>query len=380
MSWAVALLASIAGVGARAAEWQLQPSSDLYAYGESNPRLLLGSTPYTESAVADVTLDLDRKSETLDVDALSHLQIHRYSEDVGLNRDEGGLVITLKQQGERVSWLGSATLVRDTTISSELGTTGLSQYNLRHQSVQFSLGPTWQITERFSTGGTLSWLDSTYPGNVLRTGLVDTAYRTASGNAGYAITENAQLSLVASAGQLDAGPTDLRTRDNSVVLQTRYQWSPRWTLTAFAGPSWVRSTQSSDHGERYNLNLSRQHSERTVVSLLLDRTVAPTGNGLLSQRDDISVQLGEALTERLDAAISYSLIHSRDLIPAYGFSFNDVRYHSAQASLSWRLAEHWSAVLGAGSSDQRASALASGTARNNFARLAIAWTGHAHVN
>jgi hypothetical protein len=374
---AVALLASIASAGARAAEWRLQPSTQLYALGESNPRMLLSGAKFTESGVADVSLDLRRRSETLEIGGTMRADLRRYSQDVSLDRDEARLDFTLQQTGERISWQGGASVARDTTLTSELGTTGISQVNLRLQAIDLTLGPNWQITERASAGATLSWQDSSYPG-ATRTDLVDNRYQSASVNAAYGFTEKALISLVASAGELDADRINFRTRNSSVVLQARYRWSPRWTLTAFAGPSWVRSKQASDSGTRYNLELTRQQSERTVVSLLLSRSIAPTGRGFLTQRDDISVRLGRALSEHLDAAFSYGLIRSRDLIPAYGFSFNDVRYTRADASLSWRLAEHWSTVLGAGRSEQQYRVL--GSAASNFdARLAIAWTGNPHV-
>jgi len=369
------MLALIASAGA--AEWRLQPSSQLFALGESNPRLLPGVSKFTGSGGADVSLDLRRRSETLDIGGTVRADLRRYAEEKGLDRDEARLDLTLQQTGERVSWQGSASVAHDTTLTSELGTTGLSQVNLRHEAVDLSLGPTWQVTERVSTGATLFWEESRYPGTS-RDDLVDYRYQTASVNVAYGFTEKALVSLVASAGALDADRANIRTRSNSIVLQARYRWSPKWTLTAFAGPSWVRSKRSSESGTRYNVELTRQQSERTVVSLLASSSVAPTGRGYLSQRDDISVRLGRALGEHLDAAFSYSMIHSRDLVPILGYSFNDVRYARAEASISWRLAERWSTVLGAGLSEQQYRAI--GASASNFdARLAIAWSGKPHV-
>jgi hypothetical protein len=371
------MLASTASAGAHAAEWRFQPSSQLFGLGETNPRLLPGVSRFTGSGGVDLSLDLRRRSETLEIDGKVRADLRRYTEETSLNRDEARLDLSLQQTGERVSWQGSASVAHDTTLTSELGTTGVSQVNLRHEAIGLTFGPTLQITERVSTGATLSWEDSRYPGTS-RIDLVDYRYQSASVNVAYGLTEKALVSLVASAGGLDADRISFRTRNDNIVLQARYRWSPKWTLTAFAGPSWVRSKQSSDSGTRYNVELTRQQSERTVVSLLLSSSVAPTGRGYLSQREDVSVRLGRALGEHLDAAFTYSMIHTRDLVPALGFSFNDVRYARAEASLSWRLAEHWSTVFGAGRSEQQYRAI--GTSASNFdARLAIAWTGNPHV-
>jgi hypothetical protein len=374
---AVLMLASTASAGAHAAEWRFQPSSQLFALGESNPRLLPGVSTFTGSGGGNVSIDLRRRSETLEIGGTVRANLRRYSEDASLDRDEARLDLSLQQSGERVSWQGNASVAHDTTLTSELGTTGVSQLNLRHEAIDLTLGPTWQISERVSTGATLSWEESRYPGTS-RIDLVDYHYQSASVNVAYGFTEKVLVSLVASAGGLDADRISYRTRNDSIVLQARYRWSPRWTLTAFAGPSWVRSKKSGESGTRYNVELTRQQSERTVVSLLLSSSIAPTGSGYLTQREDASIRLGRALGEHLDLAFSYSMIHSRDLVPALGLSFNDVRYARAETSLSWRLAEHWSTVLGAGRSEQQYRAR--GISATNFdARLAIAWTGNPHV-
>lgn len=361
---------------ATGAEWSVQSSAQVHALAESNPRLSPGDQQGAQAGVADVAFDLSRRTGLLDLDLDAHASSHRYNEDLGLDRNDQQLTLSLARHGETWVVRGNASYTRDTTLTSELGTTGNTGFNRRHRARGLSLAPQWQLTERLSAGLTLGWQDSTYARGVQQ-GLSDYQYFSTGFSTGFAVTELTDASLVVSAGRLDSALYAFDTDNLDLRVQLEHRWSPRWRGSIAAGPTRVRAAGNSTAGSLLSASLVRQ-SERLALALTLGRTNSPNGSGLLSRRDELSLHASLPLHEHLDAVANVSLIRSRDLAPAAGFTINDVRYGRADLSLAWGFARDWSLALGAGGSSQQISSIGT-RGRNVDARLVLAWRRHEPV-
>lgn len=361
---------AIAQVPAVAADWSVQSTAQLFAQAESNPRLLPDRKQSAQAGAADLALDLGRSTELLDLDLNAHASVHRYSKDVSLDRDDQQLDLTLSRRGERYALRGDVSFTRDTTLTSELGTTGITEYNQRHRARGLSFEPTWQLSERVTAGLVAGWQDSLYA-RAAQSGLVNYNYRYAGLNSEYALGEQSSLSLAVSTGRLDTDLYDSTNVDASLQLQ--HVWSPRWTGALSAGPSWVRTASGAhQQGSVFAASLSRRQAERLNFDASLSRSIAPTGSGFLSRRDTAGLRATAALAEHLTAVVNLSLIHSRDYVPLFGFTINDVRYAREEASLSWQFARDWSLGFAAGHSRQEL--LGSDLSGHNLdARLQLVW-------
>lgn len=365
-----ALAAAVAPTLGAAADWSVQSAAQLYAQAETNPQLLAGEKRGAQAGVADASLDLLRRTELLDLNLTGHASVYRYRGDSGLDRDDQQVALAMSRRGETWAVRGNASLTRDTTLTSELGTTGITEFNQRHRARGLSLAPSWQLAERISTGLTLGWQDSQYA-RAAHSGLSNYDYSFAGFNTGYDLSERTSVSLAINAGRLDSELYTFNTDNFDVRLQVEHALSLRWRMSIAGGPSKVKTDGRSTGGSVFNASLSRQ-GENFNLGLSMGRSNSPNGSGLLSRRDEIGLSAQLDLSEHVSAGAGLGFVRSKDLIPGFGFTVNDVRYTRVDASLSWGFARDWSLSVRAGSAEQELRA-SGARGRNLDARLVLAW-------
>jgi len=353
-----------------AAEWTVAPSAQVLALMESNPRLAIGDGAEARSAAADLMLKLDGRTELLEMALNARGTLRRYTRDVSLDRDEQQLDVSINRRGEKVLLSMNLSAARDTTLTSELGTTGIVADNQRHESLSAALAPAFQVTERTTVGGTAQWQGSRYA-RTLSSPLVNYDYSLLGVNASHDTSERSSLGISASAGRL-ASDGPMKNIDSiDARLQADYRWSAKWRASASAGLSRVQTEGRNQNGSVFSAKMHRD-AERYNFDAILSRSVAPTGRGLLSRRDEAGVHLTARLLEHLDGGVVVSRIRSRDYVPLFGFSINDVRYTSAQLSLNWQVTREWTLGLGGGRYEQQL--LSNELSGHNFsASLIVAW-------
>ncbi len=371
-----ALAVTLTPAIATAADWSIQSAAQLYAVSESNPQLLADQKHNTQSGVADLSVDVMRGTELLDLDLSADASAHRYGGDVGLDRDDQQIALAMAHRGETYTLRGNASLKRDTTLTSELGTTGITEFNQRHRARALSVAPQWQLNERLSTGLTLGWQDSTYARGVL-SGLSNYNYTHVGLNNSFDLTETSSASLVVNAGRLDSALYAFNTDNIDVQLQLQHAWSPRWSSSLSGGPSSVWTDGRRASGSVFSASVSRQ-GERFSIDTSLSRSIAPNGSGLQSRRDEVGLHAALSLSEHVGVAGNLSMIRSRDLLPQFNFTVSDVRYTRAELSLSWNFARDWNLGLVGGNSAQQI--LDDGPrGRNIDGRLLLSWRHHGPI-
>jgi hypothetical protein len=338
----------------------------------------VGGGDSQESIGAHAGLSLTRRTEQLELVSSSRINFQRYRQDTGLDRNDQQLDLSLHWRGEHFSWTGSADAARDTTLTSELGTTGLTQFNGRHASYNFSLGPSWNISERMSMGSNVALQLNRYPGG--SPGLSDYRYGTASVNASYQVTERASLSLVGSAGHFTSDNSFASATDNSSVnLQAQYAWAEIWTISGSAGPSWVKADRGREQGLIFSASVARR-LELSSLSLSASRSQSPSGFGNLTDTDEVRLSFTRQISEHLSGSLSSGLVRRRDALPAFGLELPEVRYQQFDASLAWQIAQSWQVVFGANNRSQRlATDSGSALARSYEGMLTLSWNGNSHV-
>jgi hypothetical protein len=361
---------------ATAAAWRFESEATVSAQSETNPRLRSDTEQDVVGRAADVRLGVWRSTETLTLSADTRLQSRRYSKDYSLDRDEYEVNTMAGLRGELHQLTAQAAIGRDTTLNSELGTTGLSQVNLRRERVNLSLAPSWQITERLTAGGSVALQRIHYLENDTLD-LVDYRYLSALVQMGYRPSQRSSVALVASTSRLDTDRSESDTNDYYAVLQAQYMWSPEWSASASVGPSWVKIGGVRDDALRYGAALTHQ-SQYASITASASRAVAPAGRGLLTLREDVGLRFTRKLHEYLDFTVYCSHVRSRDIIPEFSFTYNDVRYLRAELGLGWRFAEDWRLGLSAGGSQQHIIQI-DDKGTNYDARLQIAWSRSSDV-
>jgi hypothetical protein len=364
---------------AGAAEWTFAPSTQIFSQVQDNPRLEVSSDETATGAGAQASFDIKRRTERLDLALRPTVGLQRYWQKNDLDQNNQQLTLTGEWRGERSVWAASAAATRDSTLNSELGNTGLTQLNRRHQGAVVNLSPSWMATERLSLGSSIEWEDNRYPGDVQ--GLLrDTRYETLAGSASYSVTDRTALSLIATAGRLFTEGSTTRTDTSSVVMQMRWLGSSTWSATLGAGPSWTRAGGRNEPGVLYNVSLARGF-ERSSLTVNAIRTQSPSGRGDITELDSAGLSFSHQMTEHVSGSASMSFAHRRTAIPVLARDIEDVRYARAEGSVAWNFRSGWNVAMSLGHSAQRAGVLTNdGTARGSDVRLTLSWTGEPYVN
>ena len=377
-----ALLALLGSSTARAAEWQGTPSVRLGAEYADNPLLVPKSaTTYTSSTgdgTADLSADISKHGDNYDLSADPRAFFSRYVHRSLFDHDDQYLNLTGDLKSERTTWQGGVNGVRDTALTSEVGLTGITDTNRRHESLSVDGGPTYHLTERLTAAGQGSWLANHYV-DAVGTGLVDYRYLSGDLNTNYALTERTQLGLDVSAGQLSASQGTSRSNNYAVQAVLTSRLTELWTANLSGGPSRedfggvqraagaVYAAGLQHQGELYNLNAK------------ISRTVTPTGRGVLTKYDQVLLSASGSITERLSTVVTAQYSRNRDYLnnsPTAPGTYA-LRYYSVQDELQWKLTPAWSLSLTAQAQRQYTTVPpGSGeTASSYRVNLGVVWTG-----
>ena len=361
-----------AGGAAGAADWSTAPTMSVGASYVSNPRLLADRKPHDEALSAEFSLPILRKSELTECSLTPLVRDTRFRSDHSLNHDEQSLLANISHRGELATWTADAGVQRDTTLTSELGVTGLTQATLRHQRLSASLGADRQLAPLLSLGAQLSWEGDSYQYRP-SSGLTDYHFSAVSLQASYLASAATRWTLTALADRLDLPGNANFSNDIALRLGFQYATGPAWSFTLNGGPSRVQTRIEQRSGWVAALQADRR-AERATLSLLASRGVKPSGRGTLTTTDDVTVKVGWAVTERLQSALQLHAIRSRDVVPAIGYQYLDIKYGVVDASLSWRWTETLTLNARVGGNGQRDS-FAPGTRSGAFGSLNLSWSG-----
>lgn len=364
------------GATVHAAAWSVSEQVGVSAGYDDN--VLLSATRKIRAADANANLSAHvvRQSDAFSLTLDPRIVAVKYDNYSVLNRTEQYLTLAAQRQTELGAASITAAWTQDTTLTSELGLTGITQVNKRHQSIALTVADTKQWTERWGTQTQLYIVGNHYM-NAANTGLVNYNYGAAQFDIDYATTESSRLSLQASLGKLQVPDFDSYGKTNaSATLNYSVSLAQRWQAKLSFGPSRVRSDLSSEQGTIYAASVSRQ-SEVLTAQLSFGRDITPTGQGVLTQREQINVTLTRALTDRLSLGLSAASVKNSSFLLAYGITYDAVRYSDYSTSLNWQMTPTWTMSLSAVHTEQRAATDTHSALRNQIA-LNVAWSGRTH--
>ncbi|MFC4308000.1 hypothetical protein ACFPN2_02800 [Steroidobacter flavus] len=331
---------------ASAAEWRVLPSAFVGTSYADNPRLRVNDTSSASGASGELKASLQRVTERSELTLLPRLVAARYSDDESLDTNDQFVTGSYRWMGERSEWNMQLGLTRDTTLTSELGSTGLVDSNRRHEETSFSFSPRVMFTERVSGGFQMFQVDNHYVDTEV-TGLTDYRYSAVSVFSQIVLTDaGSALTVTAQAGRLTtAGFFGSETRDGTLKLGWTFQPWMLWTASLSAGPSTVETAIANDTGWVFDGEIKRL-GDRWSLTANASRNQSPTGRGVLTRRDEARLTFNRTITERLSATVGARYVSSQDLLPQRnGVRTYQVDYAQLNLSANWRLARDWSVSL-----------------------------------
>lgn len=332
-----------------AAEWSAEPTLRFGA--EYNENLLLepGDTEAAPGASLDLRASLVRRTEKSALGLVPRLRFLRYDTSVDYDSDDQFLDLTYEVHGERLSTNLSAAFARDSTLTSELESTGFVDARKRHERAQVNASVSADVSERNQVGVDVHAQDNQYRDAEL-TGLVDYKYARAYGWFSRGLSERTQLGAQLSNGELEVSETGERSRDRSVHLTLQHSFASHWLLDAFAGVDQSTTMQGSSDGTVYGLTLQRR-GERNDWRISARQDVAPAGYGELVRRQDAAASWSRRLTQTFQFTANVRYLHNEEL-QVLGTD-RDREYQRADMRIDWRVGPSWQVAAGLAYARQR---------------------------
>lgn len=348
MACAVAALVACSGV-ATADQWFLTPTASLGVFFDDNIRLAIRDPEESFAAVGDAKLAFGRRTEVSELGIGVHLSSTRHSEVQDLDRTDGGLSLESAYQLGRHRLGLAAGFDYDSTLTSEVSTSGWLQTNKRRS--RWSLNPSWRYTlsERSSLEADVSYQDVSYE-DAGRIALYDYSFAQASTTGSYALTERFNVLGRLSYDQYDAAQVDTASESYGIELGTSYLLSETMTLSTFAGvrhtkseiPTWWGYEDDESDGPLFQVAW-RDRYEQGDFAVTALRSMMPSGNGTLLDTTGITVALTRSLSPLW--SVRFNAEGYRNQVSGSESSSDDRKYLSFSPTISRRLTEAWSVDL-----------------------------------
>ncbi len=358
-------LPALLPLAVHAAEWAIEPSISSRANWTDNINLTPKARENVFSWSVGPRVTFARRTEATEVAGTASVGINRYPGNSALDTDDAGLSLASQLRGERNTYGLSAAYTRDSTLQTELATTGIAL--ARAQRDLATLSPSWSysLTERSSVFAQYRYDQAHYQSGI---GLVDYSNQQGSGGYQYLLSERSAATLSASYSRyrtddasilqssygvnvglthnplerltLALGIGSRRTDTKITNTATFCPFGPVIICNTFGIPleTLTATSNTSNSGLSYNASADYKW-ERTTANFSASRDINPTGSGLVVQTDRLAVGIGRQFSEKLSGNSSAVWLVSRYI----GGLSGDIDYYNLNTSLSWKLDEWWSA-------------------------------------
>lgn len=365
------LAATVLGMPqAHASNWEFQPTLRTELGYRDNFRLLPQEERDSRVVIAGAGGAFRRPTERSTLTITGNLRRVDYSDDL-YDRDE--LSLDGAYQVAHTARLGSAWtlgLLRDTTVTSEAGSTGFTSVNKPRELASMSGRLTLQV-DALQSASLLAGYSRTEYSDAERTGLVDSDYAFVQADWVRATSDRFRWGVQASAAELTTETTGARDRSITTKLTGRFAASERVSVDFGAGPTWATDDRGElAQGTTAELGLHRV-GRNWSIDANASQSLVPTGLGLLAKQQRVLLVASRRITERLSTGARASYTETD-----YGAraTTSDVSYASLTMNINWRLTETVSLELSLGQERQDYEAI-EGQGIGNHVALSAVWRG-----
>ena len=345
------ILATAAGRDSWGGDW----SETLEASGNvayvTNPLWQPGSSFTDRTAQLVVDGSTQMTTEVSQLSVTPRFAIIRYDEERDLDITTGSLALAFQDKGERGQWNASGLAQTDSTVTSELGQTGITNVNFRHEGYSASIGYQYFATER------LGWLLqgsgqlTRYNSDAERYGLTGYDYGGIQFGPTWSISERLQGALTLETDRVSPG-NGAAEKDYSASVQLKRSLTEQYTWHASAGATRVEVSGSSGVSTSGVFDVGvTWRGERVQWDLSAKRAVLPIGLGLLARQDAAALSVTIAVSEHSTLNLSCNAMRSDPVSLSFyfapGISLSEQVYGGAswaQAAAEWQyhLSPRWS--------------------------------------
>jgi len=367
------MLVTIVTAGGRtspAADWSGNFNASASGAYVTNPRSLPGVNVADQTALLTVDGSTIAETERGHLSVTPRFSITRYRRDTDLDHDTGSIDFNFVEKLERGHWTFAGQALTDSTLTSELGTTGVTHVNLRHDLGTASLGYqywsslqlTWQLQgsyqiTRYSDAGP--------------SGLNNYNYGSVQVGPTWSFSERLQGSLTVGADWISP-QVGRAQQDKTVSLELKRNLNEKYAWRFSVGAARVESRGVPlGTSSLFELGVSRK-GERTQWDLSVRRSIEPIGTGLLAQENVATLTGAVGTSERSSLNLYLNAIRTYPAFYLESLVYSGASWGQAGAEWKYHLSPNW--VLSAAYQQARSrSGSLQQWANGTQARLGILW-------
>jgi hypothetical protein len=333
------LVAYSACDAAHAAQWSAQPSIWWYLDYDTNRTLEPAGQGLPPNNAGYMTLDmlLRRLTDTDELDFHPQVQFQRFTKSSSLNANNGSVQLLGSHRGQLWSVAGSVGYSQNSTLVTELASTGIIDANARQDALTADANATRKLTALTSLKADISYSDISYPGG-LQAGLVGYKYYTASLAYAYTYSLRSTFSLIAFGSELH-NQLGANLSNDGARLQWVYTISELLTMTASAGLSQADLQGGTSSGSVWSFSLVRRTDQEGKWSFSVGRDVEPDGRGLLINHEEADLSFVRAVAPHLFFTVTGMAVRNSDDFS--GRTTYERRYFAGDLGMEWHAAREW---------------------------------------
>jgi hypothetical protein len=332
---------------ALADHWEWNPHASAALEYNDNRQLRPVNQESVSGTLLDAGVTLRRETPLSNISLSPRWRRANYSDD-DLDSSVGILDGMVERDLERGSLSVGVNYTRDTTLTSELDSSGLVQVNKRRETWNVDPEIIYQLSARSILAVNGSYSDVSYK-DALSAGLVDYDYQSVSLALVRELAAKSVITASVYATRLDVTDFESQTDSYGIRINYDHEWSAATQLSLGIGTrrtdyyrSFFGGLVTIDEEEKgYLANASLAHQEhRFSWNVELSRSVSPSGVGVLQQSDTLTASVNKPLNQVLIASASIRGSQFEELTG--GSTTNKRDYATGSANLSWILAPEWS--------------------------------------
>lgn len=263
----------------------------------------------------------------------------------------------------------TANAMQDSTLTSELGTTGISFLNKEREVRGGGASYVRRMSERDTvmvgaSSSSINYVDAKF------TSLVDYDYTTAYAMWNTIVNDRLTLGMLVNRSESSAPSTGARDETRTIQFTGSYQITENVKAEVALGRGHLDSQGAGDGDTRvYDLKLTGR-GERWNWRAGASQSYQPTGYGVQSKQLRIDGSVSRQMSENFELALNLAGIQTDE---GFGGS-NEVTYLRGSLNGTWRVGRAWYLQFGVAHSEQRRQ-LTGSSALGNVISVGIAWRG-----
>ena len=328
------------------AQWYSESSASLRSVYDDNIRLTSREHDTVVGMVLAGTMKAGRRTETNNINLKGGVKLNTYSGEDDLDTNDFDFGVDASHRTERDKFTASAAIKLDSTLTSELQSSGLMHSRKRRVKKNFALAWTRSLSERTSLKLGYSHIDTKYR-NARNTGLSNYTYQIVDAMLTYSLNKKTVVSSVLTSSLYKgSNRVKTKTRDLGFTVGIKHNFSETFSAGAGVGVRYSDTEykmarlnrDNNDTGFLLNANLKRSF-ERTTISGAFSRNVKPSGSGALLITDSLSAEVNYQVDERLSVHLASEIY--RNASTDEDDESHDRVFFSIQPKVRWKMARWW---------------------------------------